>query len=110
MFFISIDKVLNPDLWSNSKETRGVPDEDSLDVRVFQNINKVKYIMHMVKKIKYLGHLLRSETKYKFLKCMLQGKGKIEEALAADECPDQGTWVQHPPQHFSKQEQIKWWL
>lgn len=46
------------------------------NIRVLQKLNKVKEIMLTVKrrKLEYLGHIMRNETKYKLLKCILQGK------------------------------------
>lgn len=46
------------------------------NTRVLQKLNKEKEIMYTVKrrKLEYLGHIMRNETKYKLLKCILQGK------------------------------------
>lgn len=46
------------------------------NIRVLQKLNKEKEIMLTVKrrKLEYLGHIMRNETKYKLLKCILQGK------------------------------------
>lgn len=46
------------------------------NTRVLQKLNKEREIMHTVKrrKLEYLGHIMRNETKYKLLKCILQGK------------------------------------
>lgn len=44
--------------------------------QVLQRLNKETEIIHTVKcrKLEYLGHIMRNETKYKLLKCILQGK------------------------------------
>uniref|UniRef100_A0A8D8YAJ6 Uncharacterized protein n=1 Tax=Cacopsylla melanoneura TaxID=428564 RepID=A0A8D8YAJ6_9HEMI len=46
------------------------------NIRVLQKLNKEKEIIVTVKrrKLEYLGHIMRNETKYKLLKCILQGK------------------------------------